>query len=158
MNLTTVDYDVGAVAMDKQGNIYLVGTHDGESSSDESYPLLVKYDSQGHIMLEALSRSLFASIDDPIGNGIGQLRSGGTRVAVSEKAIHVYPSGVTQIRPSMVTSKPAMSEARDIDSDRSPYRLGRHEQCLERRKEATSHRTGEARMAFTAHRASHWCP
>jgi hypothetical protein len=90
MNLTTVDYDVGAVAMDKQGNIYLVGTHDGESSSDESYPLLVKYDSQGHIMLEALSRSLFASIDDPIGNGIGQLRSGGTRVAVSEKAIHVY--------------------------------------------------------------------
>jgi hypothetical protein len=43
-------------------------------------------------------------------------------------------------------------------SNRGPYRLGRHEQCLERRKEATSHRTGEARMAFTAHRASHWCP
>jgi hypothetical protein len=59
-------------------------------------------------------------------------------------------SVVTQIRPSVVTPKPAMSEARDIDSDESPYRLGRHEQCLERRKEAASHRTGEARMAFTA--------
>jgi hypothetical protein len=50
----------------------------------------------------------------------------------------------------VVTPKPAMSEARDIDSDESFYRLGRHEQCLERRKEAASHRPGEARMAFTA--------
>jgi hypothetical protein len=90
MNLTSADYDVGAAAMDKQGNIYLLGTHDSESSSDESYPLLVKYDSQGHINLEALSRSLFANIDDPVGDGLGQLRSGGTRVAVSEKAIHLY--------------------------------------------------------------------
>jgi hypothetical protein len=90
VNLTTADYDVGAAAMDKRGNIYLVGTRDGENSSDESYPLLVKYDSQGHITLEALSRSLFADIDDPIGDGIGQLHSGATRVAVSEKAIHVY--------------------------------------------------------------------
>ena len=65
MNLTTADYDVGAVAMDKQRNIYLVGTHDAESSSDESYPLLIKYDSQGHITLETLSRSLFANLDDP---------------------------------------------------------------------------------------------
>jgi hypothetical protein len=90
MNLTAPDYDVGAVAMDKQGNVYLVGTHDGERSSDESYPLLVKYDSRGKIRLETLSRSLFANIDDPIGDGIGQPRSGRTRVAVSEKAIHVY--------------------------------------------------------------------
>ena len=67
-------------------------------------------------------------------------------------------SGVTQNRPYRVTAKPAMSESRDIDSDRSPYRLPRHEQCLERRKETTSHSTGEARMAATAHRASHWCP
>jgi hypothetical protein len=95
VNLTTADYDVGAAAMDKRGNIYLVGTHDGENSSDESYPLLVKYDAQGHITLEALSRSLFANIDDPIGDGIGQLHSGATRVAVSEKAIDVYlaPAG-----------------------------------------------------------------
>src|SRR5712692_3498837 len=54
--------------------------------------------------------------------------------------------------------KPANDKARDIDSDGSPYRLRRHEQCLERRKETTSHRTGEARMALAAHRASHWCP
>src|SRR5712692_2231821 len=53
--------------------------------------------------------------------------------------------------------KPANDKTRDIDSDGSPYRLRRHEQCLERRKKTTSHRTGEARMALTAHRASHWC-
>ena len=95
MNLTAPDYDVGAVAMDKQGNVYLVGTHDSERSSDESYPLLVKYDSRGKIRLKTLSRSLFANIDDPIGDGIGHPRSGGTRVAVSEKGIHVYlaPAG-----------------------------------------------------------------
>jgi hypothetical protein len=95
MNLTTADYVVGAVAMDKQGNVYLVGTHDSERSSDESYPLLVKYDSRGKIRLKTLSRSLFANIDDPIGDGIGHPRSGGTRVAVSEKAMHVYlaPAG-----------------------------------------------------------------
>jgi hypothetical protein len=90
MNLTTADYVVGAVAMDKQGDVYLVGTHDSERSSDESYPLLVKYDSRGKIRLKTLSRSLFANIDDPIGDGIDHPRSGGTRVAVSEKAIHVY--------------------------------------------------------------------
>ncbi|MGA7186947.1 MAG: hypothetical protein WBY66_00475 [Candidatus Acidiferrales bacterium] len=90
MNLTTADYDVGAVAMDKQGNIYLVGAHDDESSSEESYPLLVKYDSQGHITLETLSRSLFANLDDPVGDGLGQPRSGRTRVAASGEAIHVY--------------------------------------------------------------------
>ncbi len=90
MNLTPADYDVGAVAMDKQGNIYLVGTHDDENSSDEAYPLLVKYDSQGHITREALSRSLFANMDDPVGDGLGEFHSGTTRVAASEKAIHVY--------------------------------------------------------------------
>jgi hypothetical protein len=90
VNLTTADHDVGAAAMDKQGNIYLLGTHDGERSSEESYPMLVKYDSQGHITLEALSRSLFANINDPTGDGIDEPHSGRTRVAVSEKAIHVY--------------------------------------------------------------------
>jgi hypothetical protein len=90
INLTTADYVVGAVAMDKHGNIYVVGTHDGESSSDESYPLLVKYDSQGHITLETLPRSLFADVDDPTGDGISDPHNGGTRVAVSENTIHVY--------------------------------------------------------------------
>jgi hypothetical protein len=90
MNLTSADYDVGGVAMDKHGDIYFVGTHDGELSSDESYPLLVKYDSQGKIALETLPRSLFEDIDDPVGDGLGSRRYGVTRVAVNERAIHVY--------------------------------------------------------------------
>jgi hypothetical protein len=90
MNLTSADYDVGGVAMDKHGDIYFVGTHDGELSSDESYPLLVKYDTQGKIVLETLPRSLFEDVDDPVGDGPGNRRDGVTRVAVSEKAIHVY--------------------------------------------------------------------
>src|SRR5437870_12553618 len=56
-----------------------------------------------------------------------------------------------------VTSKPANEKARGIDSDGSPYRLLRYEQCLERSEETTSFGTREARMALAAHRASHWC-
>src|ERR1035437_9565865 len=56
-------------------------------------------------------------------------------------------SGITQKRPMRVTSKPANDKTRDIDTGERAYSLRRHEQCLERRKETTSHRTGEARMA-----------
>src|SRR5437667_7186682 len=66
-------------------------------------------------------------------------------------------SVVTQNRPMRVTSKPANEKARGIDSDGSPYRLLRYEQCLERSEETTSFGTREARMALAAHRASHWC-
>src|SRR5207249_12072825 len=59
------------------------------------------------------------------------------------------PSVVTQNRPMRVTSKPANEKARDIDSDGSPYRLLRYEQCLERSEETTSFGTREARMAKT---------
>jgi len=90
MKLTSDGYDVGAVAMDQHGDIYFVRKHDGERSSDESYPLLVKYDSQGKIALETLPRSLFEDVDDPVGDGLGNRRDGVTRVAVSEKVIHVY--------------------------------------------------------------------
>ena len=92
---------------DKQGNVYIVGTHDSERSSDESYPLLVKYDSRGKIRLKTLARSLFANIDDPIGDGIGHPRSGGTRVAVSEKAILVYlaPAGEMVVLNQLEKSK-----------------------------------------------------
>src|SRR6516164_8829871 len=48
-------------------------------------------------------------------------------------------------------------KARDIDVDGSPYRLCRHEQCLERREETTSYRTGKARMVFTKDRARNRC-
>ena len=58
-------------------------------------------------------------------------------------------SGSLQNRP--------MVKARDIDVDRSACRLCRHEQCLERRKETTSHRTGKARMVFTKDRARNRC-
>jgi hypothetical protein len=90
MNLIAADYVVSAVTTDEHGNIYLVGAHDGERSSDESYPLLVKYSSAGRIALEALPRSLFADVDDPSGDGIGEPRHGATRVAVNKEAIHVY--------------------------------------------------------------------
>ncbi|MFY9805523.1 MAG: hypothetical protein WA211_13840 [Candidatus Acidiferrales bacterium] len=98
MNLTAAGYDVSAVAIDKRSNIYLVGTHEGERSSDESYPLLVKYDSQGHIALESLSRSLFADVDDPTGlDGNTYPHSGITRVAVNENSIHVYLAPVSEV-------------------------------------------------------------
>src|SRR6202041_2520689 len=67
-------------------------------------------------------------------------------------------SGITQKRAMRVTSKPANDKTRDIDTGERAYSLRQHEQCLERRKETTSHRTGEARMALAADRASHWCP
>jgi hypothetical protein len=53
--------------------------------------------------------------------------------------------------------KRGKDKTRDIDCDGRPYRLRRHEQCLERRKKTISHTTGEARMALTAHRASPGC-
>lgn len=90
MNLIAAAYDVSAVTTDEHGNIYLVGAHDEERSSDEPYPLLVKYSSKGKIALEALPRSLFADVDDPTGDGLGNPRHGATRVAVNNDAIHVY--------------------------------------------------------------------
>ena len=45
---------------------------------------------QGKIALDTLPRSLFEDVEDPVGDGLGSLRDGVTRVAVSEKAIHVY--------------------------------------------------------------------
>src|SRR6516162_7278572 len=58
-------------------------------------------------------------------------------------------SGSLQNRPTV--------RARDIDVDGSPYRLSRHEQRLERRKETASHRTGKARLVFTKDRARNRC-
>lgn len=96
-NLPTADYDVGAVALDKLDNFYVVGDHDDELSSEESYPLLVKYDSYGHITLETLRRSLFSNVDDPVGEENGDIHSGTTRVTVNEKAIEVYLAPVHEM-------------------------------------------------------------
>lgn len=90
LNLIAADYNVSALATDERGDIYLVGAHDEERSSDESYPLLVKYSSKGKVVLQALARSLFADVDDPSGDRLGEPRRGTTRVAVNKEAIHVY--------------------------------------------------------------------
>ena len=90
LNLIAADYNVSALATDERGDIYLVGAHDEERSSDESYPLLVKYSSKGKVVLQALPRSLFADVDDPSGDRLGEPRRGTTRVAVNKEAIHVY--------------------------------------------------------------------
>ena len=68
-------------------------------------------------------------------------------------------SGVTQNRPLMVTSKPAIkrNDTQDIDSDESLFSLCRHEQCLERTRETASLSTGAAGMVLTAHRAGERC-
>jgi hypothetical protein len=93
--LTATGYDVGAVAVDEESNIYVLGTHDGESSSDESYPLMVEYDSRGSPLLNMLPRSLFSDVDDPVGSGLGYRSRGASRLAVGEKAVEVYlaPAG-----------------------------------------------------------------
>lgn len=96
-NLLTDDYDVGAVARDKIGNTYVVGNHDDELSSEESYPLLVRYDSYGRITLETLPRSLFSNVDDPVGDGIGDIHSGATRITVNEKGIEVYLAPINEM-------------------------------------------------------------
>jgi hypothetical protein len=89
-NLTAARYYVGAVAVDKESNIYVVGIHDDERSSKESYPLIVRYDSHGHTTLTMLPRSLFPNVDDPVGGGFGNPHIGATRLAVSKKAVEVY--------------------------------------------------------------------
>src|SRR5580704_3737295 len=89
-NLVTSGYDVGATALDKKGNIYFAGLHDNENSSNESYPLLVKYDAYGHIAKEMLPHSLFASVEDPVGDALGGTHTGATRGAAGENAVRVY--------------------------------------------------------------------
>jgi hypothetical protein len=89
-NLLAAQYDVGATAMDMKGNIYFAGFKENEASSKETYPLLVKYDRTGHVSLNALPRSIFPNVDDPVGDGLGDPHRGATRVAANEKGIYVY--------------------------------------------------------------------
>lgn len=71
-DFTAFQYDVPALAMDQSGNIYTLGIHDDEVSREESYPLIVKYDTFGHIVGELLPRSLFPNEDDPTDDGYVQ--------------------------------------------------------------------------------------
>src|SRR6516164_6897947 len=79
------------------------------------------------------------------------LSSPATRASVS------FPQGSLKTGQSGSLQNRTTVKARDIDVDRSPCRLCRHEQCLERRKETASHRTGKARMVFTKDRARNRC-
>src|SRR5215831_19876854 len=69
----------------------------------------------------------------------------------------IVPQGSLKTGQSGSLQNRTTVKARDIDVDGGPYRLCRHEQCLERRKETTSHRTGKARMVFTKDRARNRC-
>src|SRR5947199_7056094 len=71
--------------------------------------------------------------------------------------LRAYPQGSLKTGQSGSLQNRPRVKARDIDSDGSPYRLTRHEQCLERRTETTRHRTGKARMVFTKDRARNRC-
>lgn len=68
-DFVAADYSITAVAADSRGNIYALGAHDSEFSSQESYPLIQKYDSFGHVVSEMLPRSLFPTEDDPTEDG-----------------------------------------------------------------------------------------
>jgi transposase len=61
------------------------------------------------------------------------------------------PSGVTQIRPCRVTSKPAMLEAQDRSSDQGAFSLGWHGQCLERNEAAAGNCAGAAGLVAAAY-------
>lgn len=89
--------DVGAVAMDEQGNMYVLGTRDDERSNEESYPLLVKYDEFGHMTREMLPRSLFAAADDPVGDEGEFPYYGGTRIVVGGTSLEVYLAPVKEL-------------------------------------------------------------
>jgi hypothetical protein len=64
-NLSAERYGIGAVAMDEDQSIFILGTREYEYSSQEAYPLIVKYDSYGKVTQEMLPRSLFSRFFDP---------------------------------------------------------------------------------------------
>lgn len=104
-NLLAAGYDVGATAMDKNGNIFIAGFHENEASSKESYPLLVKYDRTGHVAMKAVPRSLFSDVDDPVGDGLGDPHKGATRITANEKGIYVYLAPASQMIALNATGK-----------------------------------------------------
>src|ERR1035438_7616042 len=67
-----------------------------------------------------------------------------TAKAVRSWKASIGTSGVTQIRPCRVTSKPAMLEAQDRSSDWGAGSLSWHGQCLERNEAAAGDCAGAA--------------
>src|SRR5262249_48961627 len=111
------------------------GYRRGRSTKDALRKIWKEIDGGREWIVDADLRDFFGSVDHEKLLPQGLLKTG--------------QSGSLQIRTTV--------KARDIDVDRSPCRLCRHEQCLERRKETTSHRTGKARMVFTKDRARNRC-
>jgi hypothetical protein len=80
-------YDPEAIAVDQQGNVYSLGTTYTEKSPNESYPMLVEYDSVGRIKNQFLPRSTFPSVDDPV---VNSKKMGFVAIHVSDSQIFVY--------------------------------------------------------------------
>src|SRR6266480_2378882 len=83
------------------------------------------------------------------------------RLSRDTRMLTSFPtSGVTQIRPYRVTSKPAMDKPlnQDVNSGVRAITLRRCEQRLERANETTSHRAGAAGMVAASHSEDHGRP
>lgn len=95
-NLRAESYEVGAVAMDEDENIYVLGLREYENSSDEAYPLILKYDSYGKITQEMLPRSLFSRYFEPTEGHTGDsalfpsVVGSNALLSVNRKEIDVY--------------------------------------------------------------------
>lgn len=97
-NLDAYPYDVTAVAMDQQGNIYVLGIHTSERSSEESYPLIVKYDAFGHTTQGMLPRSLFSEFDDPTRLDLGwNAAFSVAALSVDEETVRAYLPTVGEV-------------------------------------------------------------
>jgi hypothetical protein len=96
-NLSAVPAEIGAAAMDGQGKMFTLGRVDGERSSHDSDPLIVGYDQSGHPAEKMLPRKLFADTDDPVGNALGDLMHGGSRMTVTNEAVAVYLAPVGEL-------------------------------------------------------------
>jgi len=86
------DYSVDAVTADASGNVFLLGTHDSERSTQESYSLIQQYDSYGHVVAEMLPRSLFPNEDSPTDDGHQRAgySTGTPLLSVSHNGLRAY--------------------------------------------------------------------
>jgi hypothetical protein len=96
-NLSAVLDKIGAVAMDGQGKMFALGRVGGERSSHDSHPLIVGYDQSGHLAEKMLPRELFADTDDPVGDALGDLLHGGSRMTITNEAVEVYLAPVGEL-------------------------------------------------------------
>jgi hypothetical protein len=82
--------DTDKIVVDDKGNIFALGSADREGA----YPLLVKYSSDGKILREFMSSSLFA-IGDDVTEGSGD--SGEPRIWIKQSHLFVWLSQVKEL-------------------------------------------------------------